>query len=238
MRLDLYLADTYKISRNKAQFAIDAWKVKVNGILIKKTWHKLSQTDNVELTSQEEIHYVARSALKLKWLLEQLNWNIQNSICLDIGSSTWWFCQILLENNVFHIYAVDVGTLQLHPTIRQDTRVESFENTDIRDFAQNFQDQKLDFIFCDVSFISLHNIIESILSLKKDTTKCALLFKPQFEVGKENITKLWVPINQKIIDEKLNNFCLILKQKWVQIEKIIPSCLTWENGNKEYFIIF
>jgi predicted rRNA methylase YqxC with S4 and FtsJ domains len=66
MRLDVWLADQYKISRNKAQFAIDEEKVKVNGIIVKKSGYQVEEKDRVELISQDEIHYVARSAFKLK----------------------------------------------------------------------------------------------------------------------------------------------------------------------------
>lgn len=238
MRLDVWLADNYKISRNKAQFAIDAEKVKVNGVLVKKSWYKVEENDSVELISQEEIHYVARSAFKLKWLLGEMNWDLKNKICLDIWASTGWFTQVLLENEVAKVCAVDVGTLQLHEKIRQDMRVESFENTDIRDFAQKNKTYSFDFIFCDVSFISLELILESVLQLKKTHTKVALLYKPQYEVGKNNLTKLGVPKSQEIIDTQLSHFCLILKEKWVKEYKITLSCLTGENGNKEYFIIF
>ena len=64
-----------------------------------------------------------------------------------------------------------------------------------------------------------------------------ILIKPQFEVGKENLTKLWVPKDEKIVEEKMSNFCLILQKKWVKIPLIKNSVLTWENGNKEIFIL-
>ena len=237
MRLDVFVSDHYKISRNRAQFAIDSWKVLVNGILIKKPWYKLTDSQRVELTSLDEIHYVARSAFKLKWLLDEMKWDFHKAVCLDIGASTWWFTQVLLEHDVEKVCAVDVGTLQLHEKIRQDMRVESFENTDIRDFALAYNQKEFDYIFCDVSFIRLELILESVLLLKRDHTKVALLYKPQYEVGKNNLTKLWVPKSQDIIDIQLEHFCLILKEKWVKLEKIIPSVLEWENGNKEYFVI-
>jgi 23S rRNA (cytidine1920-2'-O)/16S rRNA (cytidine1409-2'-O)-methyltransferase len=97
---------------------------------------------------------------------------------------------VLLENEVAQIYAVDVGTMQLHEKIRQDMRVKSFENTDIRDFAKENGNTAFDYIVADVSFISLELILESVLLLKNTQTKVALLFKPQYEVGKNNLTKL------------------------------------------------
>ncbi len=237
MRLDLHLSDTFKISRNKAQFAIAQNKVKVGGILIKKPWYLVKDHDVIELISEEELHYVARSAFKLQWLLEEVWWNVTDAVCLDIWASTGGFSQILLENNVAKIYAVDVGTSQLHEKIRQNAKIVSRENTDIRDFAQNPPGEEFDIIVCDVSFISLKHIIDSILVLKKENTKIALLYKPQYEVGRNNLTKKWIPKSQKIVEEYIADFLLLLQGKWVKMNKFFPSKLEWESGNKEYFII-
>jgi 23S rRNA (cytidine1920-2'-O)/16S rRNA (cytidine1409-2'-O)-methyltransferase len=46
----------------------------------------------------------------------------------------------LLQYGAIHIDAVDVGTDQLHPSIRGDSRVMSYEQTDIRDFSVALQD--------------------------------------------------------------------------------------------------
>jgi len=237
MRLDLYIQNKLSISRNKAQFVIRAGKVLVNDIITKKSWFCLSQNDTIKILENDESKYVARSAIKLKELILDEKIDFSDKICFDVWSSTWGFCQIMLENNAKLIYALDVWTSQLHDLLKNNPKIISIENTDIRNFDTSLLKNPIDIITCDVSFISLEKIIDSIFKLKTFKTRIILLFKPQYEVWKENLTKFWTPINQKIIDEKLNNFCLILSQKWVKIEKVILSKLTWENWNKEYFIL-
>lgn len=238
MRLDLYVSQKLNISRNKAQFVIENQKVLVNWNVVTKSWFEiLDEKHNVEILENDESKYVARSALKLKWLLDEEKIDINWKVCFDVWSSTGWFCQILLENNAKKIYALDVWTSQLHEKLRNNSKIISIENTDIRKFDKNILSENIDIITCDVSFISLEVVIDSILNLANSSTKLILLFKPQYEVWKENLTKFWLPKSQKIIDEKLVKFNLLLSKKWVKVNKILQSKLTGESWNKEYFIL-
>lgn len=235
MRLDLYISQKLWVSRNRAQFFIEQEKIKVNWNIVKKFSHLVKESDIVE-ENILEINYVSRSALKLKWFLESEKLKIDDFVCLDVWSSTWGFTQILLEKWVWKVYSVDVWSSQLHPKLRDNPKIISIENTDIRNFKKENISEKIDLIVIDVSFISLENIIDSIISLKDENTKIIMLFKPQFEVWIENLTKLWVPKDQKIVSEKFNNFLLILQKKWVKIRLYKQSILEWENWNKEIFI--
>ena len=236
MRLDLYISQKLWVSRNRAQFFVQEQKVKVNQKVITKVAYLIKENDRVE-TDIDEINYVSRSAIKLKWFLETEKIELVWKYALDIGSSTGGFTQILLEKWIQKVYSLDVGTSQLHPTLQNHPKIVSIENTDIRKFEKNNLKEPLDIIVCDVSFISLSVVIDAIIALMEEHTKTILLFKPQFEVGKENLTKLWVPKDEKIVEEKMSNFCLILQKKWVKIPLIKNSVLTWENGNKEIFIL-
>lgn len=79
-----------------------------------------------------------------------------------------------------------MGTDQLHESIRKDMRVSSYEQIDIRDFVKKYP-QIYDVIVCDASFISLSSIIDSISLVSDIHTDIILLYKPQFEVGRENL---------------------------------------------------
>lgn len=237
MRLDNFLSQKYNISRNKAQFCIKKWWVKINGLVVTKSSFLLSDTDTVELLNQNDIKYVARSAYKLKWFLQEFNFSVKDFVCIDVWASTWWFSQVLLEEWVKKIYTVDVWTSQLSDLVKNDKRVICFENTDIRNFDKKAVLEDIDLIVVDVSFISLNLIIDKLLELRSLSTKILLLFKPQYEVWKENLTKTWVPINSKVIDKKLKDFNLILEKKWVKITLTTKSVLAWEKGNEEYFIL-
>lgn len=235
MRLDLYISQKLWVSRNRAQFFIEQEKIKVNSKITTKLSYLVKDTDKVE-QNIDEINYVSRSALKLKWFLEEEKLKVDDFICLDIWSSTWWFTQVLLKKWVKKVYSVDVWTCQLHETLKNNSKIISIENTDIRNFKKENLKENIDLIVCDVSFISLNLIIDSIIWLMNNDTLTILLFKPQFEIWSENLTKLWLPKNDKIIEEKKSNFLLILKKKWVQILLIKNSILEWENWNKEIFI--
>ncbi len=178
MRLDLYLTQTFNIqSRNKALELIKSDKVKIDGAIISKASFNVEQNHQVEIL--EDDFYVSRAAYKLKYFLQELkHFELKNKNALDIGSSTGGFTQVLLENEVSKVTCVDVGSNQLHERIKHHPKITFFENTDIR----NFQSEDIfEVVTCDVSFISILNILNDIHRLaSKDII---ILFKPQFEVG-------------------------------------------------------
>jgi len=235
MRLDLYLAKYYNIqSRNKANELIKNKKVKVNNKIITKPSFKINDK-NINLEILEENVYVSRSALKLKYFLFELtDLVLENKIALDIGSSAGGFTQILLENKIKNITCVDIGSNQLHNSIKDDNRIIIKENQDIRDFKS---DVKFDIVVCDVSFISIHNIIKSINNLAlKDII---ILFKPQYEVGK-NIkrNKTGVVQDKKAIQIQRDRFInKALDLKW-NLRYSSLSKISGKNGNIEELFYF
>jgi 23S rRNA (cytidine1920-2'-O)/16S rRNA (cytidine1409-2'-O)-methyltransferase len=179
MRLDSYLVELGLVeSRNKAQQMIKDHAVSVDGKIIDKVSFEADETMNVEISGVAQ--YVSRSAIKLKGFLPFTEWNLSGLNALDIGSSTGGFTQVLLEEGLANVTCVDVGSDQLHPSIRSDERVSVFENTDIRNFLP---EKTYDIVTCDVAFIPLELILESINQLA--SKYIVILFKPQFQVGRE-----------------------------------------------------
>ena len=179
MRLDIYITKQFKLqSRNKASELIKANKVVVDGIIIKKPSFLIEE--NMEVEILEDDFYVSRSAYKLKYFLEDNNICVKGKTAIDIGSSTGGFTQILLNNDIQSVTCVDVGSNQLHTSIKDNPKITIVENTDIRKFDTN---SFFELVTCDVSFISIHNILNDINRLSLD--KIIILYKPQFEVGKE-----------------------------------------------------
>ena len=233
MRLDLYLTKNFNIqSRNKANELIKASKVKVNNKIISKASFIVEENMNIELL--EEDFYVSRAAYKLKYFLDEIKIDLQDKIALDIGSSTGGFTQILLEHQIKKVICVDVGSNQLHERIKNDERIEFFENCDIRDFKSEIC---FDIVTCDVSFISILNIINSIDSL--DFKKLIILFKPQFEVGiNVKRDKKGVVKDKDAIEKARSNFLAkTLELKW-KLEKNNISKLQGKDGNYEEFFYF
>lgn len=233
MRLDQYISKNHNCTRNRAQFFIDQELVLVNEKLVKKASHDMSESDIVRILEDKRVGFVSRSAIKLDSFLDDAGLDVSGMKCLDIGASTGGFTQVLLARDAKQVYAVDVGTLQLHPSIRADARVISVENTDIRDFQSPTY---FDLIVGDISFISLTKLIDSILTLADEHTEIILLYKPQFEVGRENLRKTGVPKSEAIVLQKFQEFQNLLITKGMTIKKIAPSAIAGEAGNKEWMI--
>lgn len=97
MRLDQYLAQGLSLSRNRAQFLIDSGLVFVDGKSATKASLEIEETNDVSVKDDPRLRYVARSAMKLAGFLEHFPVGITGKSCLDIGSSTGGFTQVLLE---------------------------------------------------------------------------------------------------------------------------------------------
>ena len=227
MRLDQYLVEEgFVDSRTKAQSIIKARKVSVNGRPITKPAFKVNG-EKVEITN--EMIYVSRAAHKLKGFLPSLSFRVEGLDALDIGASTGGFTQVLLEEGAQSVTCVDVGQGQLHEKLNNDKRVISFEKMDIRDFTRQRQ---FELVTSDVSFISLHHILESVDALSKKWI--ILLFKPQFEVGKDvKRDSHGVVMDEKAIanaKEKFEEATAALGWKLLHHE---PATLSGKEGNIE-----
>ena len=131
MRLDQKITQTgLAPSRSRAQDLIKRGKILVNGHKITKPAFQTRDEDVIELIEKQI--FVSRAAEKLLKAIKTFNINVQNKICLDIGSSTGGFTQVLLQAGAQKVYAVDVGTKQMHKSLRNDQRLKLLENTDAR----------------------------------------------------------------------------------------------------------
>ena len=232
MRLDKYLVEKgYFESRNRALDAIKRGIVFVDGIIVKASY-KCDERTIVDI--DEEKFYVSRAAKKLELFLEEYSMNLVGKKAIDVGSSTGGFVQILLENNVMSVACVDVGSNQLHHSLRKNEKVAIFEKTDVRLFKS---ETTFDLLTCDVSFISILQIIDAIDRLASEDM--ILLFKPQFEVGR-NVKRdsRGVVVNVEAIEEAKKIFeekCFALG--WKMCYETI-SKLTGKSGNIEYVYHF
>jgi len=229
IRLDNYLVENgFVDSRNKAQNIIKNGLVCVDAKVIKKSAFKVEEGSEVAVEAYKK--YVSRAAHKLDGFLEEIALDIENRISLDIGASTGGFTQVLLERGVKEVTAVDVGKEQLHPSLREDSRVYVYESCDIRKFES---DKEFDLVVSDVAFISLLHILDDIDRLA--SADIILLFKPQFEVGREvKRDKNGVVLDKKAIQKAMIYFedaCRL--KKWNLLKKS-PSELTGKEGNLEY----
>ncbi len=233
MRLDNYLHENgLAQSRNKAQELIKKQEVFVDEKIISKPSFDVTEIMKVHVMDSKQ--YVSRAGYKLKsYLQEQDDINIKGMICLDVGSSTGGFSQVLLEEGARKVVAVDVGNNQLHESLKKFSNLEVFEKTDIRDF--HYQ-EKFDIITCDVSFIGVEHILAHLDRLTKQYI--LILFKPQFEVGnlvkrdKKGVVKDGAAI-QRAKDKFLSN-CI---QYW-DLVAYQDSKIKGKEGSVETFYCF
>ena len=185
MRADQYLVrEGHYASRARAQAAIKAGLVRVDGVVLRKA----SQTirDGAPVEAVAEHPYVSRGGLKLAHALEVFGISARGRVALDVGSSTGGFTDVLLRAGAAQVYAVDVGRDQLDGRLRADPRVVSMEGVDARTLLPTLFDPVPGLLVCDASFISVTKLLAPALSF---TQEAVILFKPQFEVGRDNIGK-------------------------------------------------
>ncbi|WP_281950646.1 23S rRNA (cytidine-2'-O)-methyltransferase TlyA [Nitrosophilus kaiyonis] len=233
MRLDRYLFEKKLAqSRNKAKELIEEGCVKVNKKSIKKPSFEVDENDLIEV--ENENFYVSRAAKKLENFLKEIDLDIKDKEILDIGASTGGFTQILLNKGAKKIYALDVGKSQLHESLRNSEKIINIENQDIREY---FVDKKFDIVTCDVSFISVIKIIKDIDRLSKDNI--IILFKPQFEVGKDvKRDKKGVVKDKKAIEKAIKKFEEETKKFGWKLIKKSESKIAGKEGNQEFFYYF
>ena len=234
MRLDKYLVEEgYFESRNRANDAIKSGKVKVDGKVAKAS-AKIDENSSVDV--EDEKFYVSRAARKLENFLAEYPIDFQGKKALDIGSSTGGFAQIALENDVATLSCVDVGKDQLHISLRDNNKLSLHEETDIRVFQS---DDAFELVTCDVSFISILQITDDIDRLSQKGADIIILYKPQFEVGKDvkRDSKGVVQDLDAIARRKEDFEAKVARLGWV-LQCQALSHIQGKEGNQEYLYHF
>ncbi|WP_231219959.1 TlyA family RNA methyltransferase [Helicobacter pylori] len=232
MRLDYALFNQHLVdSREKAKALVLKNQVLVNKMVVSKPSFMVREGDKIELITTNL--FVSRAGEKLAAFLEDHFIDFKEKVVLDVGASKGGFSEVALLKGAKKVLCVDVGKMQLDESLKQDKRIECYEECDIRGFKTL---ETIDLTLCDVSFISLYCILEAILPLSDEFLA---LFKPQFEVGRETKrNKKGVVVDKKAILNALENFKNHLKTKDFQILKIQESLVKGKNGNVEFFIHF
>ena len=233
VRLDKFLTDEgFLASRSEAQAAILAGKVRVNGRVASKASEKVSAADEIEA---EKAHpYVSRAALKLKRALELFPINPTGLHCLDVGSSTGGFTEILLEAGAAQVVAVDVGRDQFHDLLRNDERVSLFEQTDARHLTADMLSVPPQLIVCDASFIGLEKVLATAMTLAATEAQLVALFKPQFQVGPKHVGKGGIVTDEDAIETAKQAYIDWLSQNGWSPKGWAPSPITGSDGNQEW----
>ena len=237
MRLDVLLFQKKMFpSREKAKDAIMRGIVKVNGVTIWKAGYVVEEDVEISLTG-EPIKYVSRAGLKLEKAKEYWNIDFNDKVVIDVGASTGGFTDFCLQNGAKYVYAVDVGTRQLHESLCDNPRVYNMQQTDFR--TVNALSFSPEIAVCDVSFISLTKFAEAFRNMLEKDTKLIVLIKPQFECGPEIAKKCKGIIkDEKLHNKIVKNITDFYEAYDFKLIGTTPSPILGGDGNKEFLAYF
>ena len=236
IRLDQILFDRKLAeSKSKAQAMIMAGQVFVEGKVINKSGYNIKPDAKIKIKDIGP-EWVSRGAYKLIKALDENDIKVDNKTCMDLGASTGGFTEVLVKRNAKKVFAVDVGTNQLHEKLKKMKEIVNIEKTNARYLTKDLITEFIELLVCDVSFISLKKVILPCLNFLKKNSVIIVLIKPQFE-SKKNETKKGVVKDSEVHLRICNEI-----QNWFENEcncevlKIIESPITGPKGNKEFLL--
>lgn len=221
-------------SRSQARAAIEAGGVTVNGARVKKPSEKINDTDALEAKAAHS--WVSRGGVKLDGALKTFGVDPAGLCCIDIGASTGGFTDVLIARGAAKVYAIDVGTAQLHARLHGHPKIISKEQTDARSLTRADIAEDFDLIVCDASFISAMKVLARPMALAASGCQLICLVKPQFEVGQEGLSKGGI-----VKDRSLAEDALTMIKTWTQEQgwRVLATCdspIKGGSGNREFLL--
>ncbi len=209
--------------------------MKADGRTVAKPSEKVAEDAVIEAEAAHR--WVGRGALKLERALELWPVAVEGRVVLDVGASTGGFTEVCLDRGAAQVFAVDVGTGQLHPSVAADPRVVNLEKTDARDLTPQLIAEAPSLIVCDASFISLLKVLPVALELAASGADLITLVKPQFEaegpkaVGKKGVVK----------DPEAHAAAVTRVRDWLEaggwrVREVADSPITGGDGNVEFLL--
>ena len=233
-------ADTYLVelglfeSRAKAKAAIEAGLVEADGQPVRKPSDTIPVTARI---SAEAPHpWVSRGGVKLAAALDAFGIDPAGRICLDVGASTGGFTDVLLSRGAHRVYAVDVGTSQLHPKLLADPRVVTLEQTDIRRLAASRVPDEISLCVVDVSFISLKLVIPELIRFMNTRSYLVALIKPQFEVGRAALGRGGIVRDEAAAEGAVDGILSCAAAHGFSPLGTMPSPIQGGDGNREFLM--
>jgi 23S rRNA (cytidine1920-2'-O)/16S rRNA (cytidine1409-2'-O)-methyltransferase len=214
IRLDKLLVNQGLVAtRSQAEDLVKRGFVSANNVVLTKPGVFLDAAIKITIDSHES--FVSRAGEKLNSVVEVFKLDFKDKIVLDVGSSTGGFSELALRRGAKRVIAVELGTNQMHPKLRGNTRIDLHEKTDIRDFITN---ELIDIVVIDVSFVSLREILPAVSRLSKPDTLIVAMVKPQFEAITGGLKHKGVIKNDHMRREILKEF-----ENWCRLNFVIQS---------------
>lgn len=179
--------------------------------------------------------FVSRGGEKLDPVLDAFGVNVDGARALDAGASTGGFTDCLLQRGAREVIAVDVAYGQLAWELRNDSRVQVLERTNVRTLTPE-QAGPLDIIVADLAFIALSTLATIFATLQP--SRMVLLVKPQFELPKASVPRGGVIRDPAAWIEAMQIVARAYRAAGYALSGAAPSPLVGPKGNREFFLHF
>lgn len=221
-------------SRERAQALILAGRVRLAAVERPKAGASVTEETEIEVDGEET--WVSRGAHKLIGALDAFSVSCEGRVCLDIGSSTGGFTEVLLARGAARVYAFDSGVGQLHERLRQDPRVILAERTNARHLGPDALPEKPTLATMDVSFISILKILPALASLLGEGADLVSLVKPQFEAGRADVGGGGIVRDPAVHARVMRSVAGGAESLGFEVLAVCRSPIDGASGNREFFL--
>ena len=251
-RLELALVSRRLVSDlDAAKHAIDDRLVQVNGSIAISYSHLVAPNDQIRVVEQSR--FVSRGGFKLEAALAHFEIDLAGLRVLDVGASTGGFTDCALQHGARQVVALDVGKNLLHEKLVSDERVVEVSETNAREIVNLISTgtstsagagagsamfaEKFDVVVGDLSFISVHEVLPSMLAALKTDGLLILLVKPQFEATRLEADKASGVIEDPEIHRRVcREIGEATSQKGCSLLGVIESPIRGQQGNIEFLL--
>ncbi len=204
----------------------------VNGNVMTKAGSTVPEDADIQL--KERMPYVSRGGLKLAHALQEFGIDVKGLACLDVGASTGGFTDCLLQHSAERVYALDVGYGQLDYKLRQDGRVVVMEKVNAH-YPFDLPGE-VNLAVMDVSFISVTSVIPNVLTHLSKEGELVVLFKPQFEAGRDEVGKGGVIKDPAVHARTISRLVIWMNSNRLKLLNLAASPILGAEGNKEFLV--
>ena len=236
-RLDRELIRRELVStRNQAQELIESGQVLVDGAAATKAARLVAPSEAIVLTGPGP-RFVSRGGDKLDAALTRFGIEARGKRVADVGASTGGFSDCLIQRGATQVLAIDVGHGQLDHGLRNDSRVQVFERTNIRHLDIDEIGGPVNLVVVDLSFISLKVVFERLVALCEPQGDLLMLVKPQFEAGRVEATRgQGIIRNPKVWHRVIKEVSECFSEAKFGVMGVMVSPLRGASGNTEFFL--
>ena len=207
-----------------------AGRVRVAGETVRSPARPVAPDQPLEVAAPG---YASRGGQKLAPALDHFGVAVAGRVCADIGAAAGGFTDVLLQRGAARVYAVDVGRGLLDWRLRQDPRVVTMERVNAR-HLESFP-EPVSLLTVDVSFIGLTAVLPA-LRRAAPGAEVVVLFKPQFEVAREQVGPAGVVTDEAAVGAALERFRAWCAEHGFAVRGLVPSTLPGARGNREVLV--